>query len=108
MTPDKRNETVEALLNKTRYDFNDLLDVMAILRMPGGCKWDAEQTHESIRNNVIEEACEVAEAIDNGDNAALREELGDLLMQVVFHCSMEEEKGGFSIDLFRSHPDILR
>ena len=83
---------------KERYTVEDFVLLMRRLRAPGGCPWDAEQTHESLRNNVIEEACEVAEAIDNCDDAALREELGDLLMQVVFHCSMEEEKGGFGLD----------
>jgi len=83
---------------KDNYNVEDFVRLMNHLRAPGGCPWDAEQTHESLRNNVIEEACEVAEAIDNGDNSALREELGDLLMQVIFHCSIEEEKGGFTIN----------
>ena len=83
---------------KDNYTVEDFVLLMRRLRAPGGCPWDAEQTHESLRDNVIEEACEVAEAIDNGDNAALKEELGDLLMQVIFHCAMEEEKGGFTLD----------
>ncbi|MBR5261851.1 MAG: nucleoside triphosphate pyrophosphohydrolase [Oscillospiraceae bacterium] len=83
---------------KDRYSVEDFVLLMRRLRAPGGCPWDAEQTHESLRNNVIEEACEVAEAIDNGNNCALREELGDLLMQVIFHCSIEEDKGGFGLD----------
>jgi len=83
---------------KDNYTVEDFVRLMHHLRAPGGCPWDAEQTHESLRNNVIEEACEVAEAIDNGDYSALREELGDLLMQVIFHCSIEEDKGGFTIN----------
>ena len=71
---------------------------MALLRAPGGCPWDAEQTHESIRRNVIEEAYELAAAIDSNDLENLKEELGDLLMQVIFHCRIEEEKGNFGLD----------
>ena len=83
---------------KDNYDIEDFRKIIAILRAPGGCPWDAEQTHESIRRNVIEEAYELAHAIDSGDNENLREELGDLLMQVVFHTCMEEEKGGFDLN----------
>ncbi len=68
---------------------------MELLRSENGCPWDKEQTHESIRANVIEEAYEVADAIDTGSADLLCEELGDLLLQVVFHCRMDEEKGGF-------------
>jgi len=70
---------------------------MELLRGPGGCPWDREQTHASIRRNLLEEACEAAEAIDSGDRAALCEELGDVLMQVVFHAQMEREQGGFTM-----------
>ncbi len=83
---------------KEKYNVEDFKKIMALLRAPGGCPWDAEQTHESIRRNVIEEAYELAHAIDTGDNENLREELGDLLMQVIFHCQMEEEKGNFGLD----------
>lgn len=88
----------KALLNKERYNFQDLCDVMAILRAPGGCPWDREQTHESIRQNFIEETYEAIEAIDLCDKTLLCEELGDVLMQVAFHVQMEEEQGGFSMD----------
>ena len=83
---------------KERYNIEDLRQIMQILRAPGGCPWDAEQTHESIRKNMIEEAYEAVDAIDSGDKAALQEELGDVLMQVVFHAQMETETGGFTLD----------
>lgn len=83
---------------KERYTIDDLRQIMQILRAPGGCPWDAEQTHESIRKNMIEEAYEAVDAIDSGDKAALQEELGDVLMQVVFHAQMETEAGGFTLD----------
>ena len=80
---------------KEKYDIHDLLKIMAILRAPGGCPWDAEQTHESIKKNFIEETYEVVEAINKDDAELLREELGDVLLQVVFHAQMEQEKGVF-------------
>lgn len=83
---------------KDKYNVEDFRKIMAVLRSPGGCPWDAEQTHESIRRNVIEEAYELAQAIDTGDKENLREELGDLLMQVIFHARMEEEIGSFDLD----------
>lgn len=83
---------------KQRYDYADLLEIMKLLRAPGGCPWDREQTHETIRRDLMEEACEVAEAIDNADMPGLCEELGDLLLQVVFHARIEEEKGGFTME----------
>ncbi len=83
---------------KETYDVNDLLSIMRALRSPEGCPWDKEQTHESIRQNFLEETHEAIEAIDNGDKDGLREELGDVMMQVVFHAIMEEEVGGFTFD----------
>lgn len=83
---------------KEKYDVNDFRRIIEILRAPGGCPWDAEQTHESIRANVIEEAYELAQAIDKNDAENLCEELGDLLMQVIFHARMEEERGAFNLD----------
>lgn len=82
---------------KRRYDWEDFLRIMRLLRSPGGCPWDAEQTHASIRRNFLEETCEAVEAIDNGDMGALCEELGDVLMQVVFHATIEEERGRFTM-----------
>lgn len=83
---------------KDKYNVADLQKIVKVLRAPGGCPWDAEQTHESIRRNVLEEAYEVAEAIDDSSVEHLKEELGDLLLQVVFHAQMEEEKGVFDIN----------
>ena len=83
---------------KERYQFEDLLKIMEILRSENGCMWDRAQDHHSIRRNFIEETYEVCEAIDNEDVDLLREELGDVLLQVVFHTRIEEEKGTFNID----------
>ena len=83
---------------KENYDIEDFRKIIAVLRAPGGCPWDAEQTHESIRRNVIEEAYELAHAIDSKDKENLKEELGDLLMQVIFHTCMEEEQGSFDLN----------
>ncbi len=88
----------KALINKERYDFADLCDVMEILRAPGGCPWDMEQDHKSIRENLIEETYEVVEAIDTDDKTLMCEELGDVLMQVVFHAEIEKEQGGFTME----------
>lgn len=80
---------------KDKYGIEDLLTIMTMLRSPNGCPWDREQDHNSIRANLIEETYEVLEAIDNEDTENLREELGDVLLQVVFHSEMEREKGSF-------------
>lgn len=82
---------------KETYGFEDLLRIMEILRAPDGCMWDREQDHHSIRRNFIEETYEAVEAIDNEDTDLLKEELGDVLLQVVFHSQMEKEKGTFDI-----------
>ncbi len=101
---------------KENYRIDDLLQIMRILRGDGGCPWDREQTHQSIRRNFIEETYEVVEAIDNKDTALLLEELGDVLLQVVFHTQMEAEQGAFSFDdvcdgickkLILRHPHIF-
>ena len=83
---------------KDHYSINDLLDIVKLLRGEGGCPWDREQTHKSIKSDFIEETCEVIEAIDLDDKALLREELGDVLLQVVFHCRIEEETSTFTFD----------
>lgn len=83
---------------KDSYDCADLLEIVKILRAPGGCPWDAEQTHESIRSNFIEETYEVIEAINKNDPAMLREELGDVLLQVMLHTVMETEQGHFTFN----------
>ncbi|MBQ3094269.1 MAG: nucleoside triphosphate pyrophosphohydrolase [Clostridia bacterium] len=87
-----------AFEKKERYTTDDLLAIMKALRSPEGCPWDREQTHRSIRTSLIEEAHETIEAIDNGDDAGLCEELGDVLLQVVFHAEMAAEDGRFSYD----------
>ena len=81
-----------------RYDMDALIRIMELLRAPEGCPWDREQTHQSIRRNMLEEAYEVAEAIDEGSTPHLKEELGDVLLQVVFPASSEEDAGRFDLD----------
>ena len=103
-------------VRKPRYDYNDLLEVIRLLRSPEGCPWDKVQTHESIRRGLLEEAYEAAEAIDARDTDLLKEELGDVLMQVVFHADIEKDAGHFDMDdvcdgvvkklLFR-HPHVF-
>lgn len=85
-------------VQKDQYSVKDLEEIVALLRGPGGCPWDAEQTHESSRRDFLEEAYEVAEAIDQGDSDHLKEELGDVLLQVVFHAQMEREAGRFDLE----------
>ncbi len=91
------NEKAAKLLGKDKYTFDDLCAIMEILRGEGGCPWDREQTHESIRNSLIEETYEAVEGIDTGDMTLLCEELGDVLLQVVFHAELERERGVFDI-----------
>ena len=101
---------------KEKYGIDDLLQIMQILRGEGGCPWDREQTHVSMRRDMLEEAYEVCEAIDLNDRDLLKEELGDVLMQVVFHAVIEEERGRFTFEdvcrevceklVFR-HPNIF-
>lgn len=101
---------------KEKYNFDDLVQIMRRLRAKDGCPWDAEQTHESIKANLIEETYEVIEAINKKDSDLLCEELGDVMMQVVFHAQMESEKGVFTIDdvtdgvckkLVERHPHVF-
>lgn len=84
-------------LSQKRFSFADLLHIMDRLRGEGGCPWDREQTHQSIKMNAVEEAYELVEAIDNRDAQAMMEEAGDLLLQTVFHSRMSEEEGDFDI-----------
>lgn len=86
------------VLQKNKYSINDFISVVHRLRAPGGCPWDMEQTHKSIRRDFLEETYEALEAIDCEDPAMLREELGDVLLQVVFHCIIEEEENRFTFD----------
>ncbi len=85
----------QTLLEKKNYNFDDLVEIVDILRAPGGCPWDMEQTHQSIRKGLIEETYEVIEGIDKNDPAIMQEELGDLILQVVFHASIDDN---FDID----------
>lgn len=85
-------------VSKETYNINDLLEIMRILRSPTGCPWDMEQTHQSIRKDFIEEVYEAIEAIDLNDTDLLREELGDVLLQIAFHCQIENEKNNFCFD----------
>ena len=83
---------------KSRYGFSDLVKLVQVLRAPDGCPWDSVQTHNSIRRNFIEEVYEACEAIDLEDPKLLREELGDVLLHVVFHASIEADAGRFTMD----------
>ena len=96
--------------------FDDLVQLMARLRAPDGCPWDRKQTHESLKPYLVEEAYEVLEAIDHTDTARLREELGDVLLQVLFHAQIGSEHDAFSVDdiirslaekLIRRHPHVF-
>ncbi len=96
--------------------FDRAMGIMRRLRGPGGCPWDAEQTHDSLKRYLIEECYEVIEAVDKGDDGHLEEELGDLLLQPLFHAAIAEERGAFSIDdilgtlsdkLIRRHPHVF-
>lgn len=115
-TKEERQEKVEYLTQKDRYGFEDLVLVMQLLRSEGGCPWDMEQTHKSIRKDFIEETYEVIEAIDTDDPVLLREELGDVLLQVAFHSQIEREEGRFDIydvtsdvcaKLIHRHPHVF-
>lgn len=107
---------IQNLLSKDSYAFDDLVDIVVVLRSEQGCPWDKEQTHKSIRNDFIEETYEVIEAIDIEDPVLLREELGDVLLQVVFHARIEEQEGRFDINdvandicvkLIHRHPHVF-
>ena len=96
--------------------FQDLLQIVERLRSPDGCPWDLEQTHESLKRNLLEESYEVLEAIDSADPSKLSEELGDILVQIAFHCNIAEQAGTFrSADviqkinnkLVRRHPHVF-
>lgn len=101
---------------KKKSALNDLLQVMAKLRSPQGCPWDREQSHLSLRRHAIEEVYELIDAIENRDDHEMAEELGDLLLQVVFHCQLARERGAFDFEqvtrhlvdkLIRRHPHVF-
>lgn len=99
------------------YSMDDLRSIVRILRSAEGCEWDREQTHASLRSCLVNETNEVIEAIDGSDSASLKEELGDLLLQIVFHAAIAEEEGAFAWEdvleevckkmLFR-HPHVFK
>lgn len=110
------DDKIKELIDKESYSFDDLQTILRILRSPEGCPWDREQDHASIRKNFIEETYEVAEAIDTDDPTLLCEELGDVMMQVVFHTEMEREAGRFEMSdvingvcnkLIHRHPHVF-
>lgn len=88
---------VKDLKDKNEYKIEDLEEIIEILRGENGCPWDRRQTHSSIRKNILEEAYEVAEAIDDNNISSLKEELGDLLMQIVFHSDIEKDNNNFNL-----------
>jgi MazG family protein len=101
---------------KRKPAINDLLKVMARLRSPTGCPWDREQSHMTLRRHAIEEVYELIDAIEAGDDHEMAEELGDLLLQVVFHCQLARERGAFDFEevcrvlvnkLIRRHPHVF-
>jgi tetrapyrrole methylase family protein/MazG family protein len=100
----------------TKRPIDELLEIMSILRGPEGCPWDREQTHESLKPYVVEEAYELVDAIEGGQNGQIKEELGDLLLQIVFHSQLGSERGRFDFDdvirgitekLLRRHPHVF-
>lgn len=103
-------------INKQKFNIDDLLEIMRDLRKPGGCPWDREQDHHSIRNDFIEETYEAIDAIDRENTVDMCEELGDVLLQVVFHSQIEAEKKGFDFQdvcdgickkLIERHPHVF-
>ena len=103
-------------VSKLRYNISDLINLMSLLRSEQGCAWDRKQTHQSIKDNLIEEAGEAASAIDEKNTEELLEELGDVLMQVVFHADIAKDNGTFNFDdvvnatckkLIRRHPHVF-
>lgn len=103
-------------VRKSKSAIKDLLGIMAALRSPEGCPWDREQTHETLRFHAVEEVYELIDAIEAGDDQEMLEELGDLLLQVVFHCQLAQERGVFDFEavaramaekLLRRHPHVF-
>ena len=110
---DKKMSNAEA---DKKYTYEDFLDIIAQLRAPGGCPWDQKQTHESLKECLLEESQEVLDAIDNKDDENLCEELGDVLLQVVMHAQIAAEEGRFTMDdvvqgvsekMVRRHPHVF-
>ena len=110
---DKKTSNAET---DKKYTYEDFLDIIAQLRAPGGCPWDQKQTHESLKDCLLEESQEVLDAIDNKDDENLCEELGDVLLQVVMHAQIAAEEGRFTMDdvvqgvsekMVRRHPHVF-
>src|SRR5580765_4254148 len=110
------SRSMRKIIKKRKPAVNDLLRVMARLRSPTGCPWDREQDHRSLRWHAVEEVYELMDAIDAGDDHELEEELGDLLLQVVFHSQLAKERGAFDFNkvaqritekLIRRHPHVF-
>ena len=110
---DKKTSNAET---DKKYTYEDFLDIIAQLRAPGGCPWDQKQTHESLRDCLLEESQEVLDAIDNKDDENLCEELGDVLLQVVMHAQIAAEEGRFTMNdiiqcvsekMIRRHPHVF-
>ncbi len=111
-----REQKIAYLLEKEHYNTDDLNMLVGVLRSEGGCPWDMEQTHKSIRNDFIEETYEVIEAIDTDNPELLQEELGDVLLQISFHADIEREAGNFEFSdvtdgickkLIHRHPHVF-
>ncbi len=109
-------ESIALLAQKERFSFDDLRELVRLLRSEDGCSWDRAQSHHSIRSCLIEETYEVIEAIDSENSELMREELGDLLFQILFHARIEEEGENFTVDdviddickkMLRRHPHIF-
>ena len=110
---DKKTNNTET---DKKYTYEDFLDIIARLRAPGGCPWDQKQTHESLKECLLEESQEVLDAIDNKDDDNLCEELGDVLLQVVMHAQIAAEEGRFTMNdiiqcvsekMVRRHPHVF-
>jgi len=110
---DKKTSNAET---DKKYTYEDFLDIIAQLRAPGGCPWDQKQTHESLKECLLEESQEVLDAIDNKDDENLCEELGDVLLQVVMHAQIAAEEGRFTMNdiiqcvsekMIRRHPHVF-
>jgi len=103
-------------MTNDKYTFDDLVEIVRKLRAPDGCPWDREQTHDSIKENTVEEVYEMLESFDSGDGAKMADESGDLLLHIVFHASIGEDSGEYNIDdvtdavcrkLILRHPHIF-
>lgn len=114
--PLQRSQSQSDGVATSSFDLNPLVEVVAALRAPNGCPWDRLQTHSTLRRYLLEEVYEVLEAIDNHDMANLREELGDVLLQIVFHARLAEEQGLFTVQdviddisakMIRRHPHVF-